>query len=356
MVLGFSFDVYLAKRPDSLVDNVLILSYFSIAAVCIYLLNRRSVREVLGEQTPQPLFLLLIMQFCFGGLASNLLVLYGKSGSLGSSLLFIALLGGLLIGNEFLKNRYQQLRFNLAVFYIELLTYLVIAVPTFITHRIGALTFVLSGLLSLLVTALFLSILFPSVWKKKLPQPVWQLGSMVMIIFLIFSGFYAANIIPPVPLSLKSAGIYHSIEPLSVGSARMSTIAPNTVDAIYRVTYEPKQWYEFWRDTADEYHIATGEPAYCFSAVFAPGNLSTPIRHRWEYLYPQTNHWITTGLVEFPINGGRDEGYRGFSKKQVLEDGEWRCTVETSTGQIIGRITFTVKTSSTTQALSTTTL
>ncbi|MBY0472843.1 DUF2914 domain-containing protein [Patescibacteria group bacterium] len=344
LVLGFTFDLLLAKRPDSIADNILLLFYLTLSATLIILLNRRSKPQRLEtdpafehEKTAEPLFLLLVMQFCFGGLASNLLILYGKSGSFGSSLLFIIFLGVLLVGNEFLKSKYDQLRFNVAVFYFLLLTYLVIAVPTFVLHTIGTKTFLISGVASLVCMGVFISLLRIFALRENRRTQLWQMRGMILVIFLIFNGLYFANIIPPVPLSLKSAGIYHSITPLD---------APSD-SAIYTATYEPKKWYEFWRDTADNFNIAEGDPAYCYSAVFAPGELKTPISHRWEYFYPQTEKWITTGLVQFPINGGRAEGYRGYSKKQVLIDGQWRCTVETSSGKVIGRITFTVKTGGT---------
>lgn len=349
LAVGFAFDLWLAKRPDSIGDNLLLLFYLTLAATCIIVFNRRSKPQRLEtdpafehEKTAEPLFLLLVMQFCFGGLASNLLILYGKSGSFGSSLLFIIFLGVLLIGNEFLKSKYDQLRFNIGVYYFLLLTYLVIAVPTFILHTIGTKSFLISGVVSLGLMGVFISLLRIFALRNNRRRQLWEIRGMILVIFLVFNGLYFANIIPPVPLSLKSAGIYHSIAPLDT---------PGDSGAIYAATYEPKKWYEFWRDTADDFNIAEGQPAYCFSAVFAPGELSTPIYHRWEYLYPQTGKWITTGIVQFPINGGREEGYRGYSKKQVLTDGEWRCSVETSSGQVIGRITFTVKTSSSTPTL-----
>ncbi len=342
LICGFTFDLLLAKRPDSIADNVLLLFYLVLAGTLIILINRRSDRDIQNEETVQPLVLLLVLQFCFGGLASNLLILYGKSGSLGSSLIFIGLLIGLLVGNEMLKTRYQQLRFNIAVYYFLLLTYVVIATPTFILHSVGTVSFLISGVLSLAIMAGFISLLRIFALRNNRSKQLWDMRIMVASIFLVFNGLYFANIIPPVPLSLKSAGIYHSVTALDTPSD----------GAIYSATYEPKHWYEFWRDTGDDFNITAGDPAYCFSAVFAPGELKTPISHRWEYFYPVTEKWIGVSLVQFPINGGREEGYRGYSKKQVLTDGEWRCTVETSSGQVIGRITFTVKTSSSTPALS----
>jgi hypothetical protein len=339
LVCGFTFDLFLAKRPDSIADNILLLFYLCVAALIIVVLNRRS----------RALWLLLVLQFCFGGLASNLLVLYGKSGSLGGSLVFIALLVGLLIGNEFLKTRYEQLRFNIAVYYVLLLTYVVIALPTFVLHSIGTRSFLISGVVSLCVIALFLWAIFVPIYRSDKKKQLVQAAAIVLGIFGVFNGMYFLNIIPPVPLSLKEAGIYHSV--MSDGRGN------------YTGTYEQKHWYEFWRDTADTYHVSAGEPAYCFSAVFAPGKLATPIVHRWEYYYPADSSikrtqgaWVSVSEVQFPITGGRAEGYRGYSIKRVLEDGQWRCTVATVSGQVIGRITFEVKTGSTTPPLSTTAL
>lgn len=326
LVAGFSFDLWLAKRPDSVGDNILLLFYLVLAATLIILNNRR-VR----------VWMLLVLQFCFGGLASNLLILYGKSGSFGGTAIFLVLLVGLLVGNEMLKSRYQQLRFNIAVYYFLLLTYVVIAMPTFVLHSIGTKEFLISGVVSLVVMAGVIWLLRIFALRDNKRRQLWEMRGTVFGVFLIFNLLYFINVIPPVPLSLKAAGIYHSLE--------------RTAEGNYQVTYEKKHWWEFWRDTADVFTIQAGDPAYCFSAVFAPGLLSTPIVHTWEYFYPETEKWVKVGQVTFPINGGREEGYRGYSRKQVLEDGQWRCTVSTASGQAIGYINFTVKTASSTPPL-----
>lgn len=340
---GFSFDLIISKRPDSIFANILLLFYLTVCALIIVLLNRRSNREMQSDEQPvEPLFQLLVLQFCFGGLANNLLILYGKSGSFGGSLIFLALLVALIVGNEFLKNRYQQLRFNVAVYYVLLLTYIVIALPTFVFHSIGTREFLISGLVSLAVMALVVWMLRIFALRSNRKRQLWEIRALVVGIFLIFNGLYFLNLIPPVPLSLKAAGIYHSVTMNDAGD--------------YVSTYEPKQWYEFWRDTSDDYTAAPGEPAYCFSAVFAPGDLATPIVHTWDYYDAALGKWTTKGRVQFPITGGRADGYRGFSEKRVLAEGQWKCTVSTASGQTIGSIAFTVHISSSTPALSTTTL
>lgn len=331
LVCGFTFDLIIAKRPDSIPDNILLLFYLVLGAFLIARLSRRS-----------SLVMLLILQFCFGGLSSNLLILYGKSGSFGGTAIFLALLAAMLVGNELLKSRYDQLRFNIAVYYFLLLTYLVIALPTFVFHRIGTQILLVSDIASLLFIGLLLWVLFTFVLEPQRKKQALRVGAIVLCICAVFNGLYYLNVIPPVPLSLKAAGIYHSMDRNAAGD--------------FIGTFEQKHWYEFWRDTADVYHIQAGQPAYCFTSVFAPGTLSAPIVHRWDYFYEPTGHWVPINEVQFSVTGGRDAGFRGYSTKRVLEDGKWRCTVATASGQVIGYVTFLVQTGSTTPPLSTTAL
>ena len=329
MATGFAFDLYLAKRPDSVVDNLLLLTYLFICGAVIILLNIHAVRRQMEKEHPvEPLALLLILQFCFGGLANNLLILYGKSGTFGGSLLFVLLLATFALGNEFLKSRYGLLRLNVAVYYFLLLTYCIIAVPTFLLHAIGAQVFLVSGALSLGVIVLFLWILSVAAFRRRDKRQVFEVGLIVGVIFVIFSGLYFVNIIPPVPLSIKGIGIYHSVSKLPSGD--------------YVGVYEAPAWYVFWRDTASTYTYSSGTEAYCFSAVFAPGSLTTPIVHQWEKFNTDTGAWELQSTFSFPISGGRADGYRGWSI-EALTPGQWRCNVETARGQLIGRIAFSAQ-------------
>ena len=317
---GFIFDLIIADRPDSIPNNILLLSYLFIAGATIVLLNIRAPRHREQEHSFEQLLLLLILQFCFGGLASNLLVLYGRSGTFG---------------------RYALLRFNIVALYLLLLSYCVIAVPTFITHTIGVWVFLLSGAVSLGVVAVFIflvSVVALQGRREELVAVVTTVGA----IFVIFNLLYFLNVIPPVPLALKDIGIYHSLLRRSSGE--------------YLAIYEKPRRYEIWRATAMAYTLTPGEGAFCFSSVFAPTELEAPIYHRWEYYNEEAGGWETRSRVSFPISGGRSEGYRGFSTKYALVVGRWRCDVETSEGALIGRTSFTVIESTTPPALFTKTL
>ena len=338
---GFTFDLFFVTGPDNVIDNLLLLGYLFLAAVIIVLLNVRSRAQMDRASRTEPLVLLFVLQFCFGGLASNLLILYGKSGTFAGSALFIGLLVAFIFGNEFLKNRYAQLQFNVAVYYFLVLTYLTIALPTFVLHAIGAQAFLISGVVSLIVIGVFLAAIFIFVFKRKQPQRMWEVSAWVGVIFLLFNGLYFLNIIPPVPLGLKDIGMYHTL--VRQGSN-------------YMATYEAPPWYVFWRTTSSTYTTVAGQNSYCFSAVYAPSALSASVVHRWEQYDAVAKEWQARSVVSFPINGGREGGYRGWSNKAELVAGKWRCNVETTRGQLIGRITFDVVEAATLPALSTTTL
>lgn len=338
LLLGFIFDYFTLNRPDNLIDNSILLAYLILSAFVILLLNLKQSRARRKAEVYQPFLLLLILQFAFGNLTSGLLVLYARSGTIGGSLFFLAFFAALLVGNEFIKNRYSQLRFHAAIFYLLFLAYMVLTVPVLL-GAIGLGVFLLSGAASIAVMLGFIVLLAtvskdPSVWRSA--------GGAMGVVFILFNIFYFLNVIPPVPLALRDIGVYHSISPeLPTG---------------YKATYENRPWYRFWESTSRTYHITAGKQAYCFSAVFAPARLSAPIYHRWEHYDEQKEKWETTTRISFQISGGREQGYRAYSLTSSLVPGRWRCTVETSNGSIIGRFTLTAIPADTSPELSQKTL
>ena len=134
-----------------------------------------------------------------------------------------------------------------------------------------------------------------------------------------------ADLIPPVPLALKSAGIYHQVAKTSEG---------------YLVEYVPPSMSRFWRKWDDPFNYSPGESVYCYTAVFAPGKVRVPVRHVWSRKTP--HGWVRTDSIGFPISGGREGGYRGYTAKSGITLGKWRVEVETEGGRTLGRIDFAV--------------
>lgn len=328
LATGFVFDLVIAERPDSVFNNIWLLSYLLLAAGLIVVLNVRETRRAHEEHQAHPLMLLFGLQVCFGALASNLLVLYLHSGTWAGSAIFLGLMAALLVGNEFLRGRYGMLRLNVSVLYFLLLSYCVLAVPTFLLHSIGPFPFLVSGAVSLGIIALFLFILDLAVFRGDKRARLMQVFGIVSVIFMVYASLYFLNVIPPVPLALKDIGIYHSVLRHSSGD--------------YVVVFEEPRWFEWWNATSRTFTLTNARTAFCFSSVFAPTELNAPIVHRWEQYNEAAGEWQTRSRVEFSISGGRDEGYRGFSQKSALQEGRWRCSVETQAGALVGRFGFTV--------------
>lgn len=334
LALGALWDFLTLGRPDTLFANASIIGYLVIAGGVVFVINARSERD------REPLWLMALLQFCFGNLASALFFLYSQSATLVGSWLFLLILVLFVLGNEFAQKRYMRLRTQLIAYHILVTAYLGLVVPILI-GRIGGEVFLFSCALALATSALYLAGLFAVAPKRV--RTDWRgtatgLGAVTTIFVLL----YYLNLIPPVPLSLKEMRIYHSVVRASAEAA----------PAIYEAKGEPRRaWYDVARYVSTPtLHLRSGEPAYCYSAVFAPDNLSTPIYHRYARYDTATSAWIAGDAIAFPIRGGRSEGYRGYTIGSV-SPGRWRCSVETEGGALIGRLEFIVSEASSTQPL-----
>ena len=189
------------------------------------------------------------------------------------------------------------------------------------SHRLGADVFVLSGLVSLAAVAEVIYLI-----KKIAPERPFSHHTALMIgtIYVIFNILYFSNIIPPIPLAIKEAGIYHNVVKMPDGG--------------YSLLAEKRAWYEFFEK--NKFYFLPGEPAYAYSAVFAPTKLEGEIFHRWSFYDERQKKWIESSRIGFSIVGGRDRGYRGYSAKENIFPGLWRIDVITKRGQIIGRVKF----------------
>src|SRR3569832_732403 len=220
MIIGFCGDLLLANRPDSVLDNTILIVYLLMAGGIIIVLNQRQIKRMAEEHPAEPILLILTLQFLFGSLASNMLVLYGRSGTLTADAIFVGFLLFMLLGNEIFKTRYGQLRVNITIYYILTFTYLIIAVPTLIFQQINTWIFLASGGLSLAYIALFLWAVYRFILRGKYRvYHLAEVGAYIGIVFVAFNIFYFLNVIPPVPLSLIEIGIYHDVShSVSAGS------------------------------------------------------------------------------------------------------------------------------------------
>jgi len=337
LVAGFLADNFiLLRRVDLLRSNLLLFSYLVIAAVGIFLINLVESGRVRSKRflSVAPL-ISVVVQFAFGGLFSGYLSLYSRSAAFPASWVFVLFLAVLLLGNERFTRLYSRFTFQFTLYYTVLFSFLIFFLPV-VFHQIGPYMFVGSGFAALAIVALLiqpLKLFMPELVKRERTK----LARAIAVVFLAFNILYFAGAIPPLPLALKDAGVYHAVTKQS--------------DGTYLLEGEATPWWDVIFPYNPTYHRQPGETVYVWSAVFAPSGLSTSILHVWQRYDTTSRAWVTVSTYGFPINGGRDGGYRGYSNKTDIQDGAWRVNVVTQYGQLIGRISFTVVTATSTPEL-----
>jgi hypothetical protein len=145
-------------------------------------------------------------------------------------------------------------------------------------------------------------------------------------VFVAVNGLYFLNVLPPLPLAMQEAGVFHSIKRLG---------------PVYYAMTERQHWTTYL-GVPPMLHVEGGEPIYVFSAVFAPIKLSTTVVNRWQRYDDVKGRWLTVQSVPYSITGGRGNGYRGYTKKTNPKPGLWRVDVDTIDGRLIGRTEFLV--------------
>ncbi len=328
---GFVTDFLLLNRVDDTFDNFILLFYVCLASISLILFYA-GVAERIGPRTANFLkaYMPMLMQYSFGGLLSGMLIFYGRSGDIFSSAPYLLLIVGVILANEMINKRSERLVYNLSVYFIGLFSYLVLVVPVLL-GEMGDVIFIGSGLLALLVVTLVVkgvSLQVPNFLALQKKSLIFILGS----IYCFLNGLYFFNLIPPIPLSLSQLGVYQEVV--------------KREDGTYRLTYNRDTGhYALIPFFSRPFNPVTGQGVYCFARVYAPTDLSTNIVHRWEYKNAEGD-WIEHFKTSYRISGENKNGYGGYTNIKNIQNGWWRCSVETERGQVLGREIFKVDTKS----------
>lgn len=324
--LGFLWDWLTLTGVDNLTDNLILLGYLAGIGILIVLILRRQCGSLPAAwiQKLEPRFL-WVMQFCFGGLFSSYVIFYFQSASFTRTQFFFLILVFLWVGNEFLEEKLNNRALLAALYCFCLFSFLAFFLPV-VLASVSAAIFIAAGLLSTLLTLGIFGLGLRRAgeqWRSHMkPVAAWVISTSSAVVILYF-----ANLIPPVPLALKDAGIYHHVARTPAG---------------YEVKYVPPSLPAFWRDWDNPFYYSEGEGVYCYTAVFAPGNVHVPVFHVWSR--KTSSGWVQTDRMEIDIRGGRRGGYRGYSvKRRGIAPGKWKVELETERGQTLGRISFTVQ-------------
>lgn len=323
---GFLLDVFTLGRVDDL-SNIIIFLFYLLLSLLVFLMELEILKlggDHLGENHPFNLINTYkdeIFHFAQGALLSAFTLFFFKSASLSVSLVFMLFMITLLLINElpFFQKLGSLVKGTLLslTFFSFSLVYLPL-----IMGEVGTLVFFLSCLSFCLVMAAFAFFLH----KKNVDKPTiiknWiQPGAILLAAFLLLR---TVGFIPPVPLSLETAGIYHNVEKKY----------PE-----YHLTFQ-KEWWRFWNSSAEYFRYKPGQKLYFFTRVFAPGGFKDRIIVHWQTKI--NGDWKTSDKIPLTISGGRNEGFRGYAYKSNFTDGDWRILVETKAGSEIGRLNFEV--------------
>ncbi|MDZ7266434.1 MAG: DUF2914 domain-containing protein [candidate division KSB1 bacterium] len=324
-VAGFLYDSLTLTRIDAWLDNLILLLYTLFAGVLLVVLGRmqRGHRFPLWLEQRHD-WLTFGLHFLFGSLLSSYVVFYFKSAAVFTSYLFIGLLVALLLLNEFFFHRLRHLRLLVAIYFFCCFAFLTFFLPV-VTRVMNSLMFLASGVLSLvLIAGLWFAIYGKALagMKNDLHRLLWP----PLAIFAAQVLFYFLNWMPPVPLALKEGGIYRSVR---------------RVADRYEVKYTTPRWWQVFKKDDRDFAYTPGDTIYCFAAVFAPTALKQRIVHHWQKKNA-AGDWVTRDAISYEAHGGRDGGWRWYTRKRNAEPGSWRVEVRTQNGRLLGRIPFEV--------------
>ncbi|MEO2126854.1 MAG: DUF2914 domain-containing protein [Christiangramia sp.] len=325
---GFIFDTLTLGRIDRVYDTVVLCMHMTLLSITLYLFNTVDEDKREGSLIARySEYFPLAIQFFFGALSSAFVIYFFRSVSMSKTLFFFILLVLLLFANEFLKKKISNKYLQFSIYFFISFTFFAFMIPTLI-KEMNTFIFIVSGLISLGCTLALISIIYGSSTVTRAEISLKKLISLILSIYITINVFYYFNLIPPVPLAMDTGLVAHDV--------RKSNNE-------YIVTYEKNPWYIFWRKHHVTFHRQAGERVYVFTSVFAPTNLKKSVFHRWKWYNAETRKWEVTDDIDFEVAGGRDSGFRGYTYKNNLKEGQWKVEVITEEELILGIVDFEIK-------------
>jgi len=324
---GFAFDSVTFGRIDHALTQAVFIIYLLVAGIAIAVLHSLESRPDGRKPSDKTRTILVaITQFALGCLLSGFCVFYIRSASVTSSWPFLLAMAAIFIGNEYMRRYHARLVFSALLFFFAIYSYAILLVPL-VTHRIGRIPFLISGAIAVVMFFFFMQALARLGHERYRIARMQVFAGMVLItVFLNLA--YFLRLLPPLPLVLTDAGIYHQVT--RIGS-----------DFQAAEEDEPPAWQALF-GTHAIMHVQKGAKLYLYNAVFAPRGLNTRIVHDWQWLQPGQG-WVSQQRVSVPIQGGREDGYRYFTFKTAPRPGQWQVNIQTFDGRAVGRVRFAVE-------------
>ena len=320
---GFLLDIFTLGEVDDL-SNILILGFYLLSSLCILSLELIEAHEKDYKKSWLNRFFKYrddIFHFLCGSLLSAFTLFYFKSGSVANSFIFMTFMMTILLLNEVQLFQKQGIIIRSSMLMLCLISYLTCIVPILVGTT-GPFIFYMCIIIALLLS---ISGYFTLTYiNKNQTKNLKTLLIPQLAVGFIFLSLYAFKLIPPIPLSLKYIGVFHSVERVD-GNYRTSDLTP---------------WWEVWNNGDQLFKARNGDKIFLFTNIFAPGGFAGKIYIHW--LKETKDGYKTSDRIPLDITGGREEGFRGFAYKSNFVPGDWQVRVESASGLEIGRINLEI--------------
>jgi hypothetical protein len=324
---GFAFDSATFGRIDHAVTQAVFIVYLLVAGIAIAVLHGLESRPDGRKPSDKTRTILVaITQFALGCLLSGFCVFYIRSASITSSWPFLLAMAAIFIGNEYMRRYHSRLVFAALLFFFTLYSYAILLVPVVI-GRIGHIPFLISGAIAVVIFFFFMRAL-AQLGHERYRGARMQVFVGMALITVFLNAAYFLSLLPPLPLVLTDAGVYHEVK-------RVGTNFQASQEK------EPPEWQALF-GTHAILHVQKDAKLYLYNAVFAPRGLHTRIVHDWQWLQPGKG-WVSQQRITVPITGGREDGFRYYTTKTSPRPGQWQVNIQTFDGRAVGRVRFAVE-------------
>ncbi|WP_441000253.1 DUF2914 domain-containing protein [Fodinibius sp. SL11] len=324
---GFIWDSLTLGRIDGWYSNSILLFYLISLTSCLYIYNLADDNHWEGtfiESYQQ--YAPLGIQFFLGGLSSAYVIFFFQSVTFTRTLVFFVILVILLLSNELLRDRISNKYLQFGAYFFVTFTFFTFFTPV-LFGIMNTFLFVLSGLISLLLTLIFIFYIYRKSPSTRSDISRAKISFIVIGIYVTINIFYFFNLIPPVPLSLQNGIVAYKVE---------------KENNIFTVSYEQSASYNLWETYDKTFHYAPNDTVFIYTSIFAPTDLSKSVQHEWQRYDPSVQEWQTSDTISYEVIGGRRGGFRGYTYKENIASGKWRVNVVTEEGLVLGKLDFRI--------------
>ncbi len=329
---GFLFDVVLLHRIDSTPLLIHQGSYLVLTSLLVFVDHRITSRgkEPEGFWGKVASYRLWVMHFFLGTLLNAFIVFYFRASSGFYGLVFICVLAAVIVANELPQFRSRGPVVRVALLSFSITSYLAYLLPVLV-GKLRPWQYLVAVLLGSLATyGLW------RVFRRFTEDPGWTVQRAVvpgLVVQGLLLVLYFAEVIPPVPLSVKHIGVYYGVEVDKSEPGRRH----------YLLKFQKAPFWKFWAKTRDELLVGPQDKAWAFVRIFAPARFQDDVTFAWDFDDPQKG-WIPWGKpFSTALSGGNEEGFRTFANTTPSRAGTYRVRVLTADAREIGRETFDVK-------------